>query len=63
MGSSQEGCRLRPVAAREAGRMTLATGEPILQLEDVHKSFGSSTSCDGVDLTIKRGEVVCVLGP
>ncbi len=38
-------------------------GEPILRLEDVHKSFGSLKVLQGVDLTINRGEVVCVLGP
>jgi len=40
-----------------------AKGEPILELENVHKSFGSLKVLQGVDMTIKRGEVVCVLGP
>jgi len=38
-------------------------GEPILRLENVHKRFGDLRVLQGVDLTIKRGEVVCVLGP
>ena len=38
-------------------------GEPILRLEDVHKSFGNLKVLQGVDLTVERGEVVCVLGP
>ena len=41
----------------------MTIGEPILQLEDVHKSFGKLEVLRGVDLTVKRGEVVCVLGP
>ena len=40
-----------------------AKGEPILRLENVHKRFGDLRVLQGVDLTIKRGEVVCVLGP
>jgi polar amino acid transport system ATP-binding protein len=43
--------------------MSPSTGEPVLQLEDVHKSFGSLEVLKGVDLTVGRGEVVCVLGP
>ena len=40
-----------------------STGEPVLRLENIHKSFGSLKVLQGVDLTINRGEVVCVLGP
>ena len=42
---------------------TPATGEPVLQLENVHKSFGTLHVLQGVDITINRGQVVCVLGP
>ncbi len=38
-------------------------GEPILHLEGVHKSFGKLHVLRGVDMTITRGQVVCVLGP
>ncbi len=47
---------------RRSGHMT-AAGEPMLKLEDVHKSFGTLKVLAGIDLTINRGEVVCVLGP
>ncbi|MCL4286757.1 MAG: ATP-binding cassette domain-containing protein, partial [Thermoleophilia bacterium] len=34
-----------------------------LRLEGVRKSFADLVVLDGVDLAIRRGEVVCVLGP
>jgi len=43
--------------------MATSTAEPMLQLENVHKSFGSLHVLQGVDVTINRGQVVCVLGP
>ncbi len=52
-----------PTTGGAAGRVMTSTGEPILQLENIHKSFGSLKVLEGVDLTINRGEVVCVLGP
>jgi polar amino acid transport system ATP-binding protein len=38
-------------------------GGPVLQLRDVHKSFGKLEVLRGVDLEVQKGEVVCVLGP
>ncbi|UJA21855.1 amino acid ABC transporter ATP-binding protein [Thermoleophilia bacterium SCSIO 60948] len=35
----------------------------MLELEGVHKSFGDLEVLCGIDVRIKRGEVVCVLGP
>jgi len=43
--------------------MTSTSNEPVLQLENVHKSFGTLHVLQGVDMTINRGQVVCVLGP
>jgi len=40
-----------------------AEGEPMLELHGVHKSFGTLEVLRGVDLTVAKGEVVCVLGP
>jgi polar amino acid transport system ATP-binding protein len=40
-----------------------ASGEPVLTLEDVHKRFGKLEVLRGVDLAVRRGEVVCVIGP
>jgi polar amino acid transport system ATP-binding protein len=35
----------------------------MLVLEDVHKSFGKLEVLRGVDLSVDRGDVVCVIGP
>jgi polar amino acid transport system ATP-binding protein len=41
-----------------------ATGPgPMLRLEQVHKSFGKLHVLRGVDLSVDRGGVVCVIGP
>jgi polar amino acid transport system ATP-binding protein len=37
--------------------------EPIIQIKNVHKSFGSVTALQGVSLSVKRGEVVMIIGP
>jgi polar amino acid transport system ATP-binding protein len=37
--------------------------EAILELEDVHKSFGKLEVLRGIDLSVGRGDVVCVIGP
>jgi polar amino acid transport system ATP-binding protein len=34
----------------------------IVEARDVHKSFGSLHVLEGIDLTVHRGEVVCLLG-
>ncbi len=38
-------------------------GSAILQLRNIHKRFGQLEVLRGVDLEVKQGEVVCVLGP
>jgi polar amino acid transport system ATP-binding protein len=35
---------------------------PKLQLIDVHKSFGSLAVCKGINLTVAKGELVCLIG-
>jgi polar amino acid transport system ATP-binding protein len=35
---------------------------PKLQLIDVWKSFGQSHVCNGIDLTVGKGELVCLIG-
>lgn len=39
-----------------------ATGEPLLVLTDVGKSYGRVEALSGVSLTVRAGEVTCVLG-
>lgn len=35
----------------------------MIKIEDLHKSFGSLEVIKGVDLHVKTGEVVCIIGP
>ena len=49
--------------AREPVPQVPLDGGAQLQLEGVHKRFGKLEVLRGVDLTVQRGEVVCVLGP
>ncbi|MEV0399884.1 amino acid ABC transporter ATP-binding protein [Actinoallomurus sp. NPDC050550] len=42
--------------------MTGAGIGPVVQAHDVHKNFGTIEVLKGIDLTVERGEVVCLLG-
>ena len=35
----------------------------MIQIENLHKYFGSLEVLKGVDLYVKQGEVVCIVGP
>ena len=35
----------------------------MIQLQDIHKSFGTLEVLKGIDLTIGKGEVVSIVGP
>jgi polar amino acid transport system ATP-binding protein len=37
--------------------------EPVVRIIDLHKRFHSLEVLKGVDLTVERGEVICILGP
>ncbi|MCX7078442.1 MAG: amino acid ABC transporter ATP-binding protein, partial [Pseudomonas sp.] len=37
--------------------------DPILQISGLHKAYGNSKILRGVDLTVKRGEVIFLIGP
>jgi len=37
--------------------------DPMVSLRGVHKSYGQLHVLKGVDLNVRRGEVVCILGP
>jgi ABC-type polar amino acid transport system ATPase subunit len=58
------------VRAVEAGQTSGAalieparSAEPVVRLEDVHKSFGDNVVLDGVDLTVTAGEALVIIGP
>jgi ABC-type polar amino acid transport system ATPase subunit len=36
---------------------------PVVQLEDVHKSFGDNVVLNGIDLTVSAGEALVIIGP
>ncbi|MBP2475637.1 polar amino acid transport system ATP-binding protein [Crossiella equi] len=37
--------------------------EPMVVVSDLHKSFGPLEVLKGIDMTVQRGEVVCIIGP
>lgn len=39
------------------------SGAKILEVEDLRKSYGKLDVLTGIDLSIRKGEVVCVIGP
>jgi polar amino acid transport system ATP-binding protein len=39
------------------------TGDVIVDIDGLHKSFGALEVLKGINATIRRGEVVCVIGP
>jgi ABC-type polar amino acid transport system ATPase subunit len=40
-----------------------ATTEPVVRLEGVHKSFGDNEVLRGIDLEVRAGEVLTIVGP
>lgn len=40
-----------------------ANAEPIVVIDDVHKSFGNVEVLKGVSLSVLKGSVVCIIGP
>jgi polar amino acid transport system ATP-binding protein len=38
-------------------------GEPVVRIRGLRKSFGTTLVLDGIDLDVKKGEVVVVIGP
>ncbi|GGJ87559.1 peptide ABC transporter ATP-binding protein [Streptomyces camponoticapitis] len=53
-----------PAPDVKASRPTGASGEaPAIEVRALRKSFGSLEVLTGIDFTVARGEVVCVIGP
>jgi branched-chain amino acid transport system permease protein len=55
-------CVIGHVWKREAKR-ELATGAPVLQVDDVRKAFGGLKAVDGLSFTLARGEILGLIGP
>ena len=51
-----------PTLAREAA-VDRGDGECLARLQDVHKRYDKTVALSGLDLEVRRGEVVAVLGP
>jgi polar amino acid transport system ATP-binding protein len=43
--------------------MTWTPDQPLVQVKDVHKSFGAVAVLKGVSLDVAKSEVICVIGP
>ena len=40
-----------------------SSGQPAIEVRNLHKSFGSNEVLKGIDFHVDQGEVVCVIGP
>ncbi|HYK41563.1 MAG TPA: ATP-binding cassette domain-containing protein [Thermoanaerobaculia bacterium] len=49
--------------ALSSGARPIAPGEPLLETRGVAKRFGGLAALQGIDLTIRKGEILGVLGP
>src|SRR5688572_19008930 len=58
---SMEELTSTPVAEREATVVT-AGQPPLLEARDVSKYFGAVVAIEGVSLTVRAGEITCLLG-
>ncbi|MBS0224069.1 MAG: amino acid ABC transporter ATP-binding protein [Proteobacteria bacterium] len=39
------------------------SAEPVIQIRNLHKSFGELTVLHGIDLSVAKGEVLAIIGP
>ena len=42
--------------------MSTSTPGPVVEIAGLHKSFGEREVLRGIDLTVRQGEVVCIIG-
>ena len=50
-------------ATRPEATAAWTADQPIVRIDDVHKSFGSVEVLKGVSFDVMKGDVVCVIGP
>jgi ABC-type polar amino acid transport system ATPase subunit len=41
----------------------MTSGQPMVEIEGLHKHFGTLHVLNGIDLSVATGEVVCIIGP
>jgi ABC-type polar amino acid transport system ATPase subunit len=51
------------VATTAPSAVSAATTDPVVRLEAVHKSFGDNEVLRGIDLEVRTGEVLTIIGP
>src|SRR3954462_8544637 len=52
-----------PPPNREAACIITPMSEPVLEITDLRKRYGTTVALDGVSLTVEAGEVFGLLGP
>jgi polar amino acid transport system permease protein len=52
-----------PATARAVRSAGLAGGDPVVEVSGLCKRYGSHTVLDGLDLVVRAGEVIALLGP
>ena len=55
--------RLRPVIDRASRAAMLARNNVAVEISGLHKSYDKAMVLDGIDLTVRIGEVIALLGP
>src|SRR6266853_2642289 len=43
--------------------MVWTPDQPLVNLKDVHKTFGAITVLKGISLEVMKGQVICIIGP
>lgn len=43
--------------------MTISMIKPIIEISNIHKSYGAVKVLNGVSMSVKPGSVVCIIGP
>lgn len=63
MGESISGDVANSASHFQSNRPVIEPGHPLIEVEGLHKSFGKLDVLKGIDNTIRKGEVVVVIGP
>ena len=53
----------RGLSPETGAAMSVSSPGPMIRIEDLHKHFGELHVLSGIDLSVAKGEVVCVIGP
>ena len=57
------GRAVSPTATAQTDRLDRTSAAPMIDVRDLHKSFGALHVLKGISMTVDRGDVVVVLGP